>query len=538
MVDTSLDPTVELKSDGVAAIAAPQRRVELVLGAGPRMSTETQVLLRQRLRSVSAVVTTGFTLFLLRQILSSDFVSSGLREVLYLQIGVMGALLTVTLTMYRRKWYSLAGLRWAELAIFGLPGCFLVVLQYQSVLLNANRGEHQWLMFNLMLCIAFWYALIFTYATFIPNTWRRAAMFITPMALAPVAVLLLQLYELPAIRDTIRMNEAVLIGLMMFVASAASVFGTHTIGALRREAFEARQLGQYRLKRLLGAGGMGEVYLAEHMLLKRPCAIKLIHAARDHDPKALARFEREVRATAELSHWNTIEIYDYGRSETGTFYYVMEYLPGLNLAELVQRFGPLPPERVIHLLTQTCEGLYEAHQAGLIHRDIKPGNIFAAKRGGKHDVAKLLDFGLVRAIHPGVDESATQDGLIAGSPLYMPPEQALADGEPDARSDIYSLGAVAYFLLTGRPPFLGQKPMQVLVAHARDPVTPPSRFRPEVPADLEQVVLRCLAKRPDDRYQDVRSLAAALAQCESAQAWTADVATRWWKEHAGAALAE
>lgn len=538
MVDTSLDPTVELKRDGAAAVPAAPRRVELVLGAGPRMSAETQVLLRQRLRSVSAVVTLGFTLFLLRQVLSADFVNTGLREVLYLQIGVMGALLTVTLTMRRRKWYSLAGLRWAELAIFGLPGFFLVVLQYQTVLLNANRGEHQWLMFNLMLCIAFWYALIFIYATFIPNTWRRAALFITPMALAPVAVLLLQLYELPGIRETVRINETILIALMMLVASAASVFGTHTIGALRREAFEARQLGQYRLKRLLGAGGMGEVYLAEHMLLKRPCAIKLIHASRDHDPTAVARFEREVRATAELSHWNTIEIYDYGRSETGTFYYVMEYLPGLSLGELVQRFGPLPPERVIHLLKQTCEGLNEAHQAGLIHRDIKPGNIFAAKRGGAYDVAKLLDFGLVRAIHPTADDNATQDGLITGSPLFMPPEQALADGEPDARSDIYALGAVAYYLLTGRPPFQGHKPMQVLVAHARDPVTPPSRHCPGLPPDLERIVLQCLAKRPEDRFQDVRDLAAALSQCEAANRWTADVAARWWKEHAGASLAE
>lgn len=538
MIDDSLEPTVELRSDGGSTPRRPPRRVELVLGAGPRMSTETQVLLRQRLRSVSAVVTIGFTLFLIRQVLSADFVNTGLREVLYLQIGVMGALLIVTLTMYRRKRYTLAGLRWAELAIFGLPGFFLVVLQYQTVLLNANRGEHQWLMFNLMLAVAFWYALIFIYATFIPNSWRRAALFIIPMAITPVAVMLLQLYELPGIRQTVRVNEAVLIALMMAVASAASIFGADTIGALRREAFEARQLGQYRLQRLLGAGGMGEVYLAEHMLLKRPCAIKLIHATRDDDPTAVARFEREVRATAELSHWNTIEIYDYGRSEAGTFYYVMEYLPGLNLAELVQRFGPLPPARVIHLLRQTCEGLNEAHQAGLIHRDIKPGNVFAAKRGGAYDVAKLLDFGLVKAIHPTVDDAATQDGMITGSPLYMAPEQALANGEADARSDIYALGAVAYFLLTGRPPFLGQKPVQVLVAHARDPVEPPSRHRPGIPADLERIVLRCLEKLPEDRFQDVRSLAAALAQCQAASDWTPELAATWWKEHAGAALTE
>ena len=184
--------------------------------------------------------------------------------------------------------------------------------------------------------------------------------------------------------------------MILLMLAVGSTFGARTMSRLRRQVAEARQLGQYRLRRRLGAGGMGEVYLAEHQLLKRPCAVKLIRTDDATDPQALARFEDEVRLTATLSHPNTVEIYDYGRAEDGTYYYVMEYLPGLSLAELVERYGPLPPARVVYLLRQVCGALREAHAAGLIHRDIKPSNIIAARRGGIDDVAKLLDFGLVR----------------------------------------------------------------------------------------------------------------------------------------------
>jgi serine/threonine protein kinase len=317
---------------------------------------------------------------------------------------------------------------------------------------------------------------------------------------------------------------------MMLLGFGSSVYGTHMIGTLRREAYEARQMGQYHLRHLIGAGGMGEVYLAEHQLLKRPCAIKVIRPGKADDPKVLARFEREVRATAGLSHWNTVEIFDYGRTEDGTFYYVMEYLPGFSLAELVERYGPLPAARVIYLLRQTCDALREAHAAGLIHRDIKPGNIFAAQRGGIYDVAKLLDFGLAKPLISSDSMQLTQDGAITGSPLYMSPEQALGEFEPDARGDIYSLGAVAYFLLTGRPPFEGDKPMKVLLAHAREDVVPPSRIQSEIPDDLERVVMRCLAKQPEDRFQNVAALGQSLADCEAAADWSREHAARWWYE--------
>jgi serine/threonine-protein kinase len=313
---------------------------------------------------------------------------------------------------------------------------------------------------------------------------------------------------------------------MMTLGAVASLYGTHIINTLRVEAFKARQMGQYHLKERLGAGGMGEVFLAEHSLLKRPCAIKLIRPSRQNDPAAIARFEREVRTTARLSHWNTVNIYDYGHTDDGTFYYVMEYLPGLSLAELVRQHGPLPAARAIHLLRQTCRALHEAHSAGLVHRDIKPANIFAARLGGVCDVAKLLDFGLVRHAAEDARHDVSQAGSFSGSPLYMPPEQA--GNESDVRSDIYSLGATAYYLLTGKAPFHGATIVEVMIAHARTPVVPLSQVRPGIPADLEQIVVKCLAKQPADRFPDAQSLEQALAGCRDANAWTDADAERWW----------
>ena len=227
--------------------------------------------------------------------------------------------------------------------------------------------------------------MIFTYAIFIPNTWQRAAKLIVPMALAPMAVPWILGLPSRALsgRDSCRQSREDQRGRSVLLLGAfTAIFGTHTINTLRTEAYQARLLNQYRLGRKLGGGGMGEVYLAEHQLLKRPCAIKLIRHDLVGNQRIFARFEREVRATARLSHWNTIEIFDYGRNDDGAFYYVMEYLPGLSLAELVERFGPMPPRRVIYLLRQACEALHEAHDSGLIHRDIKPANLMAAYRGG------------------------------------------------------------------------------------------------------------------------------------------------------------
>ena len=202
-------------------------------------------------------------------------------------------------------------------------------------------------------------------------------------------------------------------------------------------------------------------------MLKRPCAIKLIRPEKAGNPANLKRFEREVRATATLSHWNSVDVFDYGRADDGTFYYVMEYLPGLNIQQLVEADSSIPASRIIHLMRQVCDALFESHGKGLIHRDIKPANIFAAQRGGVYDVAKLLDFGLVLSMSTSQDAALTQDGAIQGSPLYLSPEQAIGE-KSDERSDIYSLGAVMYYMMTGAPPFDHVNPLKVIMAHAKD----------------------------------------------------------------------
>jgi serine/threonine-protein kinase len=244
----------------------------------------------------------------------------------------------------------------------------------------------------------------------------------------------------------------------------------------------------------------------------------------------LLRFEREVRAAATLTHWNTIEIFDYGHAADGAFYYVMEYLPGMNLEELVEQHGPLPPERAVHLLRQVCQALREAHGIGLIHRDIKPSNIFTCERGKIYDVAKLLDFGLVKTV--GLDGDSvklTRDGAIAGSPAFISPEQAMGHEPIDARSDIYNVGAVAYFLMTGQLPFERQSSLQMLHAHAYEPLVPSPEFSAAVPADLQGVIVRCLEKDPDRRYADAGTLEKALAACACASQWTTERAEEWWR---------
>jgi serine/threonine-protein kinase len=316
------------------------------------------------------------------------------------------------------------------------------------------------------------------------------------------------------------------------VGAALAVYGANRIEVLRQKALESGKVGPYHLKQRLGSGGMGEVYLAEHALLRRPCAVKLIRPERAGDPHFLRRFEREVQAMATLTHPNTVEVYDYGHAADGTFYYAMEYLPGLDLEQLVTRHGPVSPGRAVHLLRQVCGALAEAHAIGLIHRDIKPSNVMVCERGGRHDVAKLLDFGLVRAptLAQGEGSTLTQLGTLAGTPAYMAPEQAAARAALDGRSDIYSLGAVAYFLLTGRPPFVRETAVQTLAAHLGEPLVPPGQLRPDLPADLEEIVLRCLDKDPEGRFLDADTLERTLARCRCAGDWSWPEAADWWRQ--------
>jgi serine/threonine-protein kinase len=275
---------------------------------------------------------------------------------------------------------------------------------------------------------------------------------------------------------------------------------------------------------------MGEVYLAEHLMLKRRCAVKVIRPDRAGDAATLARFEREVRATAQLTHWNSVEIFDYGRAADGTFYYVMEYLPGMNLEEIVRMHGPMPQDRIVHLLSQACDALREAHDQGLIHRDIKPANIFAAHRGGIYDVAKLLDFGLAKPMNLPDDPQITEMGMISGTPHFMAPEQALGES-PDERSDIYSLGVVAWYLATGRLLFEESNPLKVIMAHSQQVAGPPSQFNSNLSPAFDAVILRCLEKQPDRRPQSVFELRNLLRSVPTSSGWSDEQAAQWWTCH-------
>ena len=369
------------------------------------------------------------------------------------------------------------------------------------------------------------------YGVLIPNTWRRCLVVMLIFIVTAELCVLRAGLQIPALRLYL---VEFLFGVFRNVGSLAAVglYGCYKLTVLREEAQAAREVGQYVLGEKLGQGGMGVVYRARHRLLRRPCAVKLIRAEQTGSPNTLVRFEREVQATAQLTHPNTIEIYDYGRTDDGTLYYAMEYLPGLSLDLLVRRYGVLSPGRLVYLMRQVCRALHEAHGAGLIHRDIKPGNIHVTERGGEYDVVKLLDFGLV-AYHVDLEtppdatkaEAAdgsggdskeshiTGDGHILGTPAFMSPEQAQGI-EVEARSDLYSLGCVAYFALVGRAPFDRPTVAASWDAHINVPPPRPSETRAAVPADLDAIILRCLAKHKEERYASARELEDALANCQ------------------------
>jgi DNA-binding NtrC family response regulator len=295
---------------------------------------------------------------------------------------------------------------------------------------------------------------------------------------------------------------------------------------------EGLPLGHYRLIEILGMGGMGEVWRARHELLARQCAVKLIRTdmlGESSREAVTERFRREAQTIANLSSPNTVRLYDFGVSETGSFYFVMELLDGMDLVTLVDAYGPLPPERVVWVLRQACRSLGEAHEAGLLHRDIKPHNLFVCRLGLDFDVVKVLDFGLVKSLR-GDDPNLTTEGGLAGTPAYMPPERILG-GAVDERSDLYSLGCVAYWLLTGRAVFPGDT-TSMLMAHAQKVPEPPSKTTGiAIPERLEQIVLACLAKAPENRPQSALELWRQLGEVPLENPWTIERAESWWREH-------
>jgi CHASE1-domain containing sensor protein/tRNA A-37 threonylcarbamoyl transferase component Bud32 len=319
-------------------------------------------------------------------------------------------------------------------------------------------------------------------------------------------------------------------GTLLSLLVGMVVAAIRTIVRLRRRVRRTRHLGQYRLEEEIGAGGMGRVYRASHAMLRRPTAVKVIR--RDEvSEQTLRRFAREVQFTSQLTHPNTIQIYDYGRTPEGVFYYAMEYLEGLTLTQLIADDGPQTDARVIYLLRQACQSLGEAHEAGLVHRDIKPGNIMLCHRGGLFDFVKVLDFGLVREVHQSEDVTVSGIHQLAGTPHYMSPEAARQEAALDARSDLYQLGAVAYFLLVGEHVFTGATGLAIAHQHAMTmPQRPSERAGRAVAPDLEGVVMQCLHKEPERRPATARLLRTALEACALADEWGQELAREWWEE--------
>jgi serine/threonine-protein kinase len=521
--------------DVVGSRGSSQPKVELIAGRPQSLTSASTSLLHARLRAVTLVLLMVFGMVFGWTLLNRDADSIGIvqfhRNVALVRLVLLGAILGVLLT---RETLSQTLLRGMEYTLFGVLTLLWIYSRYQAVVLGANAANVTEMLVDGRTAMVGLFLLMVVHGIFIPHRWLETAQVVLTMALAPALVLVLfqtrhpelsrQVAELMSWRYVSTNILIVLVGAMLATYTSYVLYG------LRKEVHEAKRYGQYQLVSKLGSGGMGDVFLAEHVLMKRPCALKLIHPEAAADPTALARFEREVQATSSLTHPHTIEIYDYGHTDDGTFYYVMEYLPGLSLEQLLARYGPLPAGRVIYLLRQACSALAEAHAAGLVHRDLKPGNLYVSERGGLCDYVKVLDFGLVKRVHGAGAAQLTADHVISGTPMYMSPEQALGRDQLDARADLYALGAIAYHMLSGHPPFQGETPLEVMFAHARQDVTPMSGENGEIPSDLECVVLRCLQKSPASRYTNASELEQALAACSSARDWNAAKAAVWWQQ--------
>ena len=378
--------------------------------------------------------------------------------------------------------------------------------------------------------------LIVAYPLIVPSPPRQTVLAV----MAAVAMVPLSLASLPLLGEApVPFVRYIAPTLFASISGVLAIIGSRVIYGIARDVAVAREMGSYKLETLLGRGGMGEVWSARHRMLTRPAAIKLLRADlisgdADRQNHARARFEREAQTTAALRSPHTVALYDFGSSEDGAFYYVMELLDGLDTEEFVRRFGPVPVSRAVRWLNQACASLAEAHEAGLVHRDIKPSNMYVCRYGREVDFIKVLDFGLVKPMDQGdtTELNLTVEGTIRGTPAYLPPEQTRGLGQIDARTDLYALGCVAYWLITGKRVFEGRTTIELLAHHLQTVPLPPSqRTELPVPPEMDAVVLACLEKDPAARPQSADELAARLRNVPVTEPWTDACAREWWKAH-------
>jgi serine/threonine-protein kinase len=435
----------------------------------------------------------------------------------------------------RKGWLTHSGLVAAGLC-FEVVGAFGISLSESGGFFEYTAGREVYRIGISWVCT--W---IILFPLVLPSRPRIALLTaVTAATMGPLAFFLIWLNSgQPTLPPGLRVIHIVLFFLANYVCAAIAYVGARIIYRLGTEVAREREMGSYQLDARIGQGGMGEVWRASHRLLVRPAAIKLIRpdrigAADENAANIVKRFEREAQATAALQSPHTVELYDFGVTEEGTLYYVMEMLEGLSMDSLVRRFGPVTWNRAAYLLRQVCHSLREAHQCDLIHRDIKPANIFVCRFGLDYDFVKVLDFGLVRRDGRRLEEETrlTREGFVGGTPAFLPPEMALGKADIDGRADIYAVGCVAYWLVTGELVFEGSNPMELAIKHLQEtPILPSKRTELEIPEELDETILQCLRKDPVERPQSASELAQLLEKSTLADSWSPSAAAEWWSRH-------
>jgi eukaryotic-like serine/threonine-protein kinase len=416
-----------------------------------------------------------------------------------------------------------------------LSSCIAYVLAMVIVISAAEVSTQWWAAgatYNGLPWVCIWLLLV---PLVVPIRWEKALARGVLLSVLPVAVLFVGVwaFDLP----TAPVEAYLAFFLPCLITTVLALIIAKMMHNLTRQVHEARRLGSYELEEQIGVGGMGEVWQARHRLLVRPAAVKLIRpgslgqSPNEHDA-LVERFQREAQATASLRSPHTVELFDFGVADDGTFFYVMELLAGLDLKALVERFGPLEPGRVVYLMVQMCDSLADAHANGLLHRDIKPANIFVCRAGEQRDFVKILDFGLVKSVAPNPAElDLTMTAGTPGTPSVMAPE-VINGKQADHRLDLYSLACVGYWLLTGSQVFSAETPLAMAVAHAKDePTAPSKRSELTIPPALDRIILDCLSKNPDDRPSSAAELAERLEECPCPHVWTQKRAKDWWEMH-------